>query len=281
MRTKILSLLLALLAISNFSFAGDKHSAHSIGFIKAAQNCFELKDELELEENPLFKENVELLVLPDNEDVEMGMVITGTRLEALKKMGDKISADNYYWIFNWNNFVYTWDEKWNLEHSNSDEKWFKEENGIINLTSGKGNNLINRLALLLGLDIQPSHIYLCKFSVNSNSIFRPAYETSIKCNKIVKNDGIDKYQFNTTFLDKFGNNEIEVKYGEYKLPCPKVYLAHLQQMREYPWTRLGYTYDWGNNEKHKGVYEFVLMPNTEMKNIVIYNLETGEKVMGE
>ena len=103
MRTKILSLLLAFLAICNFSFAGDKHPAHSIGFIKAAKSCFELKDELVQEKNPLFTDNVELLILPDNEEVEMGMVISETRLEALKNMGEKITADNYYWIFNWDN----------------------------------------------------------------------------------------------------------------------------------------------------------------------------------
>jgi hypothetical protein len=33
----------------------------------------------------------------------------------------------------------------------------------------------------------------------------------------------------------------------------------------YPWTRLGYTYDWGNNQSHIGVSEFVIMPGAAVE----------------
>lgn len=281
MRTKILGLLLAFLAICNFSLAGDKHPAHSIGFIKAAKSCFDLKDELVPETNPLYTGNENLLTLPKNTNVEMGMVITDARLNSLKHEPNNLVSDNYYWIFNWDDFVKVWNEKWNSEHKTAEKNWLKITDNTIIVTPGNEEKVINRIALLLGLDIQPSHIYICKFKVNSSFIFRPAYTTDIQCEKIAKKGADNMYYFDTKFLNKFGDDEIEVINGEYKLPNPKVYLAHLQQMREYPWTRLGYTYDWGDKNNHQGVFEFVLMPNTELKNLVIYNLQTGEKVMGK
>ena len=31
---------------------------------------------------------------------------------------------------------------------------------------------------------------------------------------------------------------------------------------KYPWTRLGYTYDWGNTQSHIGLSEFVIKQNS-------------------
>ena len=33
----------------------------------------------------------------------------------------------------------------------------------------------------------------------------------------------------------------------------------------YPWTRLGYTYDWGDNRRHVGLSEFVIMPGSTVE----------------
>ena len=33
----------------------------------------------------------------------------------------------------------------------------------------------------------------------------------------------------------------------------------------YPWTRLGYTYDWGDNRRHIGLSEFVIMPGATVE----------------
>ena len=33
----------------------------------------------------------------------------------------------------------------------------------------------------------------------------------------------------------------------------------------YPWTRLGYTYDWGNKKSHIGMSEFVILPNSTVE----------------
>ncbi|MEI7824735.1 MAG: hypothetical protein WCI01_05505 [Chlorobiaceae bacterium] len=33
----------------------------------------------------------------------------------------------------------------------------------------------------------------------------------------------------------------------------------------YPWTRLGYTYDWGDSRRHIGLSEFVIMPGATVE----------------
>ena len=42
----------------------------------------------------------------------------------------------------------------------------------------------------------------------------------------------------------------------------------------YPWTRLGYTYDWADNGKEYGLTEFLIIPNSEA--LVEFTLTTEE-----
>ena len=50
---------------------------------------------------------------------------------------------------------------------------------------------------------------------------------------------------------------------------------------KYPWTRLGYTYDWADNGEEYGLSEFVVRKNSEVKVAYTVDQETMLKKMDE
>ncbi|WP_455590431.1 hypothetical protein [Bacteroides sp.] len=95
-----------------------------------------------------------------------------------------------------------------------------------------------RLCQFLGLDdaIQRDTIVFLK--VKCSDLFRPAYEPSI--DKLMPTPADKIYTFNT------------------KDPSLMKWFAYQQRHNMYPWTRLGYTYDWGDSKDKVGTAEFIL-----------------------
>lgn len=80
------------------------------------------------------------------------------------------------------------------------------------------------------------------FKVDCNKLFRPAYETDIT--KAVTKKSPCTFSFTST---------------------NKEWIADQQYHNIYPWTRLGYTYDWGDPANHFGATEFILDLGTYTK----------------
>ncbi|MGZ7096503.1 MAG: hypothetical protein ACXVHU_08550, partial [Methanobacterium sp.] len=101
-----------------------------------------------------------------------------------------------------------------------------------------------RVAQLLGLPPDSKNTYFAEIWVNPQDLFRPSADNEI-------NDTNAQLDFpNSTDPDYkiwFDDNII---YSYY----PK----------KLPWTRLGYTYDWGNPFSHIGLSEFVLKNNSQI-----------------
>ena len=116
-----------------------------------------------------------------------------------------------------------------------------------------------RLCKLLGLgtDVQRDTIVYMK--VPKGSLFRPAYVT--ETNEILSDGDI-------------GNNA-KINQSDNQL---KIWMINQQMTNDYPWTRMGYTYDWGDgNKDYIGVAEFVIKPNTkyaEFDYITINEIQT-------
>lgn len=103
----------------------------------------------------------------------------------------------------------------------------------------------DRLCKLLGLGTEVQRDTIVYMKVPKDSLFRPAYVTNV--DEIIS----DK--------DKGCGANIN------QLPtADKKWMSGQQITNTYPWTRMGYTYDWGSTEKGKiiGVAEFVIRPNT-------------------
>ncbi len=99
-----------------------------------------------------------------------------------------------------------------------------------------------RAAQLLGLPANTTNTYFVELWVKPQSLFRPTPDNEI-------NDTVATLAFpsdvDANYRAWFNDNII---YSYYPM--------------QYPWTRLGYTYDWGNSANHVGLSEFVLRQNS-------------------
>jgi hypothetical protein len=110
-------------------------------------------------------------------------------------------------------------------------------------------NLTLRAAQLLGLPPNTSNNYFIELWVQPQYLFRPTADNEI-------NDTTAQIAFPSTassIYQKWFNDNIIYSYYP-----PR-----------YPWTRLGYTYDWGNSDSHIGLCEYVIPQNSlfEVKTI--------------
>lgn len=108
-----------------------------------------------------------------------------------------------------------------------------------------------RVAQLLGLPPDSKNNYFAEIWVKPQDLFRPSPDNEI-------NDTTAQLDFPNSvdpIYKKWFNDNIIYSY------YPK----------KYPWTRLGYTYDWGNPYSHVGLSEFVLKNNSE---ITVKSLQT-------
>ncbi len=103
-------------------------------------------------------------------------------------------------------------------------------------------NVTLRAIQLLGLPPNNSNLYFVEMWVNPQSLFRPTPDNEI-------NDTTAQLTFpdsaTSDYKTWFNNNIIYSYYPE-----------------RYPWTRLGYTYDWGSTKSHVGLSEFVIKQNS-------------------
>jgi hypothetical protein len=103
-------------------------------------------------------------------------------------------------------------------------------------------NVTIRAAQLLGLPANTTNTYFVELWVNPQSLFRPTADNEIT---------------DTTAQLYFPSNAT----ADYKAWFDKNIIYSYYPMK-YPWTRLGYTYDWGNSQTHVGLSEFVLEQNS-------------------
>ncbi len=108
-----------------------------------------------------------------------------------------------------------------------------------------------RLEQLLGLPPNSGYKYFIEFWVQPRDLFRPCPDNEIgdsKCELCFPENTNPQYQ---TWINEF---RIDSYYS-----CTL--------FKKYPWTQLGYTYDWSdNNPSHIGLSEFVI---SEYANVII------------
>lgn len=120
-------------------------------------------------------------------------------------------------------------------------------------------NLVFRLEQLLGLP--PSHKKsknIVEFWVSSKDLFRPTPDPEITDHEAE----LDFPQSNSFLVvSKQYKNWFNNRLNEFN--------SQLKEMNPdkipYPWTRLGYTYDWGESENHIGLSEFVVKKGADIE----------------
>ena len=117
------------------------------------------------------------------------------------------------------------------------EEWYKKN----------GQNVTNwsfRLKQLLGITPEQNHTHISAFWTDPKDIRRPAYQPDAS-------KQLTKETLDGSALDELSN-----------WFCSNIVSSYYIGKTKYPWTRLGYTYDWADNGTDYGVTEFLVLKNS-------------------
>lgn len=126
------------------------------------------------------------------------------------------------------------------------------------MNSEKTKNVDLRLKQLLGLPPQSVYSYFVEFWVKPQDLFRPCPDNEITDNscELCIPEGTP-----TDYVTWMNDNRISRYYN-----C--------ELYDKYPWTQLGYTYDWNpKNKSHVGLSEFVIKTDKNIEVEAIYTTE--------
>ena len=125
-------------------------------------------------------------------------------------------------------------------------KWFRENHE-------KVDNWEIRLKQLLGLSPDSHYSHFTVFWANVTDVFRPAYFPEI-------NSGLMNTAFSNTLEEDTSENAMWFKNW-----FDKTSSTAYRKEGGYPWTRLGYSYDWGNPNSKYGLSEFIVKEDAQIE----------------
>jgi len=120
-----------------------------------------------------------------------------------------------------------------------------------------------RFKQVMGLPESKNHSHFSAMWISPEYLIRPAYETDTS------------KQMRTSFSDGFLSTEDGKKFEQWFNSNMKYSYS---SESPYPWTRLGYTYDWANNRTKKGLTEFFIPKETAADYTVEFTVTTEEFV---
>ncbi|MDD3570194.1 MAG: hypothetical protein PHY44_03735 [Lachnospiraceae bacterium] len=134
------------------------------------------------------------------------------------------------------------------------EVWTFTPNEMKNWVEENGSPSTQRFEQLLGLPINKGYTHVTALWVNPADVLRPAYTYNASDSNIT-----DTFlaQPDSEYISWFNNN-IKWSYED----------------SAFPWTRLGYTYDWADNGTEYGLSEFIIKKDSYVD--VAYTLSTEE-----
>jgi len=112
------------------------------------------------------------------------------------------------------------------------------------ITSIQNNDTLLRMRQMLGLPPSNTNNYIVELWVKPEDIFRPSSDSEIDDNSagLYFPNNAD-----TNYITWFNQN---------------IYDSYFGSWTHYPWTRLGYTYDWAKSASEVGVSEFCIKANS-------------------
>lgn len=115
--------------------------------------------------------------------------------------------------------------------------WYKKNTDVV-------TDWTRRLEQLIGLPMDTGYTHFTAFSACPEDVIRPAYQTD------------PQKQMGQELLDGSALGKYEAWFRENE--------NWSYRESEWPWTRLGYTYDWAEGHE-RGLCEFLLLPGSEVK----------------
>jgi len=213
---------------------GAKVSMASRDSILAAQYEAAVKDAADVTEDKIrplviIDENSDKVTW--NSDSSKVMMVTFNNVPDVYKDGTTVKLDRPVWLVTEKEL-----QQWYRSHKDDIRNWPM------------------RFRQLLGMPKSSPATHFSVLWVSPKDMIRPAFVTSIK-------NGEMKTTFDENSEDENLSPEMRIWYQNWF----DENRAKSFGKDGYPWTRLGYTYDWASKEKNKyGLSEFLVMPGAEV-----------------
>lgn len=128
-----------------------------------------------------------------------------------------------------------------------------------------------RLRQLLGLYKNDNYTHFSALWVNPRDLVRPAYQTDVTLDSMT-------VKFDESFDDYSTDKDFKVSYKQW---FDKTHTKSYDKKAGAPWTRLGYTYDWGSSGKKYGLTEFLILKDSKVRVLFTKNVPTFIKWLEE
>jgi hypothetical protein len=205
-----------------------------------------------------YKKSIERTIYPDSSKIDTNLVTINC--DNKKLVRKTINGEEYILVITWKqNITFYKDTLFNTGNWPMWVTTAPELKERIKRESPSDTTL--RLVQLLGLPPGSIYSYFIEFWVRPQDLFRPCPDKEITDNKC-----------DLCFPDSTEQEHIQW-INENRIS--RYYQKDLYQ--KYPWTQLGYTYDWNSkNKKHIGLSEFVIGKN---KKIVMKKIYTTSEYL--
>lgn len=213
----------------------------------------------------LYAHSITEAMSPDSSKISTNLIpIIPTNGSLVRKT---IDGEEYILTVSWKNNVSYYKPYLDsgFYDTQSYEIWITTTPELLNfMSTQKVKDTSMRLKQLLGLPPNSEYKYFVEFWVKPADLFRPCPDNEITDQEC---DLCFPSSTDSTYIDWINGNRIS-RYYECELD------------NKYPWTQLGYTYDWNaKNKDHRGLSEFVIGENKKIKVQGIYTtqeyLESG------
>ncbi len=206
-----------------------------------------------------YQESIENSMSPSVEKVYTNLVsITPQNTNLIRKT---INDEEYILMVTWKQNVSYYEKYLDSAHYNTGNYpiWVTTAPELVErMKKEKTKNVNLRLKQLLGLPPNATYSYFVELWVKPQDLFRPCPDSEITDNKC---DLCFPENTDTSYMSWVNENRVS-----------RYYQCRIDE--KYPWTQLGYTYDWNpKNKSHVGLSEFVIGEN---KNIIINAIYTTE-----
>lgn len=209
----------------------------------------------------LYQQAIQNSIYPENAKIDSNLVaITEQNKDIVWKT---INNEKYILVVAWKqNIDYYKNNKDTFFYTGSYPIWVTTASELKKRFSNEAVKDTNmRLKQLLGLPPTATYSYFVEFWVKPNDLFRPCPDKEIndkKCETCFSSN------LDTNHIKWINDNRIS-----------RYYQCNL--FDQYPWTQLGYTYDWSpTNKSHRGLSEFVIDVN---KYIIVNKIYTTSQYL--